>query len=215
MRRARSANRGAFHTGPPGCRLEDHDTTTTLGCGSFGLLAIALPRRLSRAPLRRLEVPETAKLQKMTARFAPTEIRADLSKLSAADRQVLAKLVQASKIIDALFLRQVWAGNDAMLLDLARDQTAEGRARLHYFLINKGPWSRLDHNQPFVARRAAQTGRRELLSRGRDEGRARDAGSSRCRRPSARAPPASSPWFAARRTAASRWCPTTSSIRTS
>ena len=25
-----------------------------------------------------------------------------------------------------------------------------GRDRLHYFLINKGPWSRLDHNEPFV-----------------------------------------------------------------
>ena len=37
-----------------------------------------------------------------------------------------------------------------MLLDLVRDETPEGRARLHYFLINKGPWSRLDHNQPFV-----------------------------------------------------------------
>ena len=30
------------------------------------------------------------------------------------------------------------------------DETPVGRARLHYFLINKGPWSRLDHNQPFV-----------------------------------------------------------------
>ena len=86
----------------------------------------------------------------MAARFAPTEITADLSELSPSDRQVLAKLVQASKIIDALFLRQVWAGNDAMLLDLVRDQTPEGRARLHYFLINKGPWSRLDHNEVFV-----------------------------------------------------------------
>src|SRR6185436_12723656 len=95
-------------------------------------------------------VPDTVKLQAMTARFAPTEIGADLSKLSAADRQVLAKLVEASKIIDALFLRQVWAGNDAMLLDLVKDQTPAGRARLHYFLINKGPWSRLDHNQAFV-----------------------------------------------------------------
>jgi hypothetical protein len=37
-----------------------------------------------------------------------------------------------------------------MLADLARDQSPEGRARLHYFLINKGPWSRLDHNAPFV-----------------------------------------------------------------
>src|SRR5207302_7267210 len=49
-----------------------------------------------------------------------------------------------------LFLRQVWAGNDAMLLDLVKDQTPTGRARLHYFLINKGPWSRLDRHEPFV-----------------------------------------------------------------
>jgi hypothetical protein len=93
---------------------------------------------------------EAARLNKMAARFVPTEIAADVSKLASADRQVLAKLVQASKIVDALFMRQVWAGNEGMLLDLVRDETAEGRARLHYFLINKGPWSRLDHNEVFV-----------------------------------------------------------------
>jgi hypothetical protein len=86
----------------------------------------------------------------MADRFAPTDLSVDLSSLSRADRQVLAKLVEASKIIDALFLRQVWHGNEAMLLDLVRDGTAEGQARLHYFLINKGPWSRIDHNRPFV-----------------------------------------------------------------
>ena len=96
-------------------------------------------------------LPNTETLQSMAARFAPTEITADLSKLSPVDRRVLAKLVEASKILDALFLRQVWAGNESMLLDLSQDQTPEGRARLHYFLINKGPWSRLDHNQTFVA----------------------------------------------------------------
>src|SRR3979490_3411086 len=95
-------------------------------------------------------VPAPLALQGMSARFAPTEIGADLSTLSAADRQVLAKLVEASKIIDALFLRQVWSGNEAMLLDLAQNRTPEGRARLHYFLINKGPWSRLDHDEVFV-----------------------------------------------------------------
>jgi len=93
---------------------------------------------------------EAARLDTMAARFAPTEIVADLSRLSPADRQVLAKLVQASKIMDALYLRQAWAGNEAMLLDLVRDQTPEGRARLRYFLINKGPWSRLDHNEAIV-----------------------------------------------------------------
>ncbi len=86
----------------------------------------------------------------MTARFAPTEIAADVSKLSANDRKVLARLVQASQIVNGIFLRQAWAGNPSMLLDLAGDESAEGRARLHYFLINKGPWSRLDHNEPFV-----------------------------------------------------------------
>ena len=95
-------------------------------------------------------VPDTATVQRMAARFAPTAIGADLSKVSASDRRVLARLVQASQIVDTLFLRQVWAGNEAMLIDLGKDRTPAGRARLHYFLINKGPWSRLDHHQPFV-----------------------------------------------------------------
>src|SRR5207248_5417320 len=69
----------------------------------------------------------------------------DLSALSAAEWQVLGKLVAASKVMDALFLRQVWSGNQAMLLDLARAEGPDTRARLHYFLINKGPWDRLDH----------------------------------------------------------------------
>jgi hypothetical protein len=111
-----------------------------------GALALAISAGSAQEP----KVPDTQKLEQMAARFAPTEIGADVSKLSDADRKVLAKLVEASKIVDALFLRQVWAGNDAMLQDLARDASPEGRARLHYFLINKGPWSRLDHNAPFV-----------------------------------------------------------------
>ena len=119
---------------------------TTKAWAGVGLLACAAV--FVRAQEAR--VPDTQTLQQMAARFAPTEISADLSKLSDADRRVLAKLVEASKIVDALFLRQAWAGNDAMLSDLARDTSPEGRARLHYFLINKGPWSRLDHNAPFV-----------------------------------------------------------------
>ena len=45
------------------------------------------------------------------------------------ERQALAKLVEAAKVIDALFLRQVWAGNETMLLDLAaRNVAARPRA---------------------------------------------------------------------------------------
>src|SRR5436309_9890416 len=118
----------------------------------FAIVAVLLSVAITGWIVRGQEapVPDTSKLQAMAARFAPTDIGADVSKLSAADRRVLAKLIEVSKIVDALFLRQVWSGNDAMLLDLVRDDTPAGRARLHYFLINKGPWSRLDHNEPFV-----------------------------------------------------------------
>ena len=63
--------------------------------------------------------PDRAALVKMTARFAPVDIAADVARLSDGDRKALARLVEAARIIDALFLRQVWAGNDAMLQDLA------------------------------------------------------------------------------------------------
>jgi hypothetical protein len=84
------------------------------------------------------------------ARFAPTDIVADVSKLSPPDRRALAKLIEASKVLDGIYLRQVWVGNEAMLVDLARDGSPARRDRLHYFLINKGPWSRLDHDEPFI-----------------------------------------------------------------
>ena len=111
-----------------------------------GALLIAVGSAFTWLRAQEIVVPDTSTLVRMTARFAPTEIGADLSKLSVADRRVVAKLVEAAKIVDALFLRQVWAGNDSMLLDLVHDDTPAGRARLRYFLINKGPWSRLDHN---------------------------------------------------------------------
>ena len=95
-------------------------------------------------------VPDQAALATMTARFAPTDITADLTRLPAGERRAVGKLVQASRIIDALFLRQVWAGNEALLLRLLSDTTPLGRARLHAFLVDKGPWSRLDHEVPFI-----------------------------------------------------------------
>src|SRR5258707_8271363 len=91
-----------------------------------------------------------ADLQRMAARFAPTEIGADLSRLPESERSALGKLIQAAKRVDALFLRQVWSGNESVLLDLSRDTSALGRARLHNFVINKGPWSTLDGNAPFI-----------------------------------------------------------------
>jgi hypothetical protein len=102
-------------------------------------------------PAKEVVVPEQARLQAAAAQYAPTEIGADITKLPANEQQALAKLVQAGWIMDALFLRQAWSGNEGLLLNLLADGSPLGQARLHYFLINKGPWDRLDHNKPFIA----------------------------------------------------------------
>ena len=94
--------------------------------------------------------PDAARLEAMTARFAPVDIGADISALPAGERAALKKLVQAGRVMDALFLRQVWAGNEAVLFELLADRTPLGQTRLRAFLLDKGPWSRLDHNAPFV-----------------------------------------------------------------
>src|SRR3954453_7092591 len=115
---------------------------------AFLCLALSLPCLL--AAVDSTALPDAAQLAKRTARFAPTDLTADISKLSPGDRTVLVKLIEASKIIDGLFLRQVWDGNVPMLLDLTRDQSTLGMASLHYFRLNKGPWSALDKNAPFI-----------------------------------------------------------------
>src|SRR6266542_3257889 len=89
-------------------------------------------------------------LAKKISRFAPTTLTADLSHLSPGDRKALAKIIEAAKLLDPLFLRQVWSGNSALKHRLEADKSALGRERLHYFMINNGPWSRLDSNEAFI-----------------------------------------------------------------
>jgi len=94
--------------------------------------------------------PETVRLNNMAARFAPVDIRVELSSLPANERRALASLIKAARITDALFMRQMWAGNEALLLRLLENTTPLGRAQFEYFLINRGPWSRLDENAAFI-----------------------------------------------------------------
>ena len=91
-----------------------------------------------------------ADLQAKTIRFAPTDLTADITSLPANEREALAHMVRAAQVMDALFLEQVWAGNEAMLYSLIGDESPLGKAKLHEFVINKGPWGRLDHNAIFI-----------------------------------------------------------------
>ncbi len=95
-------------------------------------------------------LPDIERLRQMHARFVPVEIAADLSHLPDNERTALARMVDAAKILDAIFLRQVSPLNETHLAALVRDPSPLGRARLDYFRLNAGPWSRLDHDTPFL-----------------------------------------------------------------
>jgi hypothetical protein len=174
-------------------------------------------------------VPAVRELSQMAARFVPTEIAADIRALPASERQALAKLVDAARLMDSLFLRQVWAGNDALLQQLARDtvrQAGTGAAganmeqlalpatQLHYFLINKGPWSRLDHNRVFIAGVPAKPEGASFYPAGASKEGSR-SGSTRCRVTRRDRPRDSSQSSDGRRTAASPRYPTRSSTKAS
>jgi len=95
-------------------------------------------------------VPDLAELNRMIARYAPVELKVDTSKLSPGDQQALKKLIEAAKVIDDLFLKQRWTGNSELRRGLLYDSTELGKARLHYFGLNKGPWSELDGQTSFL-----------------------------------------------------------------
>src|ERR1039457_3297306 len=91
-----------------------------------------------------------AELQRMLSRFAPTEIRADTSHLTPGDKSALVELIRAARILDDVFMDQLWSGNHALLDQLKLDRTELGCARLQYFRLNQGPWSDLDGHIAFL-----------------------------------------------------------------
>jgi hypothetical protein len=101
-------------------------------------------------------VPSASELDAMSARFAPVDVKVDLAQLPNEEREALARLIEAARYVDALFLRQRSASNETWLLNLQSDDTPLGRARLSYFLLNKGPWSELDEDRPFLPGVAAK-----------------------------------------------------------
>jgi hypothetical protein len=95
-------------------------------------------------------------LQMEMAKLAPVDIVYDATILSAPEKQALAKLVEAARLMDEVFLRQVWEGNVPMRDQLTTAANTDGPNKLlaqdllHFFNLNAGPWLRLDHDRPFI-----------------------------------------------------------------
>jgi Peptidase family M49 len=96
------------------------------------------------------QTPGLSDLAEMSVRLAPVDVTVDLTTLPENERAALAKLIEASRYVDALFIRQRSASNEALLQQLLADTSPLGRARLDYFQLNKGPWSELDEDKPFL-----------------------------------------------------------------
>ncbi|MCX6619735.1 MAG: hypothetical protein NTY38_01380 [Acidobacteria bacterium] len=86
----------------------------------------------------------------MISRFARAEYQVETSHLSPGDRKALPELIAASRILDRLFLQQMWRANPELYRKLQRDHSPLGRARLHYFEISKMPWSELEGGLAFL-----------------------------------------------------------------
>lgn len=92
-------------------------------------------------------------IEKRVAQFVPVPLSADTSALTAEDRQVLDKLVEAARLMNEIFVRQAWTGNPALREQLKTYPGERGEhadAVRQYFTINFGPWDRLKEREPFL-----------------------------------------------------------------
>ncbi len=95
------------------------------------------------------ENKEIEMLKHKIAQFAPTKIRYDEKLLNDRQKVVVQKLYQAAKIMDSLFLEQVYSKNLEIKKKLESSKSEVDKLTLEYFNMMAGPFDRLDHDKPF------------------------------------------------------------------
>ena len=84
------------------------------------------------------------------AQFAPARLDYDAATLQPWEKQVLARLVEASRIMHDIYTVQVSPQNPAWRAQLEAQEGEGKEAALQYFDIMVGPWDRLAHDEPFL-----------------------------------------------------------------
>jgi len=96
---------------------------------------------------------EIEMLKEKIAQFVPTELKYDSGMLDEREKMVVEKLYRASKIMDEIFLDQVYSKNYEIKKELikeASEGSEEAKLQLELFDIMFGPFDRLDHDAPFI-----------------------------------------------------------------
>ena len=92
------------------------------------------------------------------AQFVQQALDADVSHLSAGDREALKHLVAAARSMDEIFWLQAWAGNPGFAPEVEALEGDGAEAAKDYYRIMYGPWDRLVHREPFLGDRAHPDG---------------------------------------------------------
>ena len=178
----------------------------------FSLLSASALLGSSVAPDK---APDAAALQKMTARFAPVDIGADISG-AAAGRAAGAGAPDRSGADHGRALPAPGLGRQRGAADGPRRRRERARPGAAAQLPDQqGPLVAPRPRRRVRPGRARQTRRRQLLSRRRDEGRPREVARLALGRRPRRRDSASSPRSAAVPAVGSSACPTASSTRAS
>jgi hypothetical protein len=89
-------------------------------------------------------------LKEQIAKFVPTELSYDANALNERQKLVVEKLYRAAKIMDEIFLDQVYSKNNEIKADLMVKDSEEAKYQLELFNIMFGPFNRLEHEAPFI-----------------------------------------------------------------
>ena len=115
---------------------------TFLLLGSIVLISCAKRVITSRAPVEYVE--------KQLKKLAPVQIEFNSATLNENEIKTLKKLIEAAKIIDRLFLLQVYNENPNIQEELLKSRNPNDKPYLELFNIMFGPWNRIDHDRPFI-----------------------------------------------------------------
>lgn len=77
--------------------------------------------------------------------YAVVPLKADLSRYDEATRRMIAKLVEASEVMNEIYWKQSWDGDRAALLARAPDDATRELIETNY-----GPWDRLNEDTSFI-----------------------------------------------------------------
>lgn len=114
------------------------DSCRFLRCGGLVLLA-----GLSITPAG-VCVAEELSMQARVDQYAPFELTADLSGLSATQKKMLPLLIDAANEMESIFWKEAYGDRSAALA------LAMSEAERRFIEINFGPWDRLGNNEPFI-----------------------------------------------------------------